>query len=568
MYLVRCLCGFPRHLSQHVGGFVISEHSLATLVPVENAAMDGRTVIQWDKDDLETLGLLKVDCLALGMLTAIHRCLDLVGRRGGPATLQEIPAEDPETYVMISRADTIGVFQIESRAQMAMLPRLRPDCFYDLVIEVAIVRPGPIQGDMVHPYLRRRRGQEPVAYPSAALRQVLERTLGVPIFQEQVMQIAMVAAGFSGSEADQLRRSMAAWARRGGLEHMHRRLVDGMLKRGYDEAFAEQIFNQIKGFGDYGFPESHAASFALLVYVSAWLKRHHPAAFTCALLNSQPMGFYPPSQLVQDVRRHGVTVLPVDVRYSDWDCTLAPDSPGDPCLRLGLRMAKGFGQAAAGRLTAARDTAPFRDAQDLCDRARLDRRELSALAEAAALRAIAGHRHRARWEAAAVRGQPQDLLHGVPVGEARDSREVAIRPPSAADDLRADYATTGLTLGRHPLAFLRGELRRRRALPAERLLALAHGTRARACGLVTMRQRPMTANGTIFLTLEDETGFVNAVVWPRVWERQRAAVLHATALAIDGVLETDGDVCHLIADRLHDFSHLAEGLQVRSRDFC
>ncbi len=319
IHLVQAIVGFPRHLSQHVGGFVISETPLASLVPVENAAMAERTVIQWDKEDLETLGMLKVDCLALGMLTVIHRCLDLIG-----LSLNDIPAEDPATYAMIQQADTVGVFQIESRAQMAMLPRLRPACFYDLVIEVAIVRPGPIQGNMVHPYLQRRRGTEQVIYPSEDLKVVLQRTLGVPIFQEQVMQIAMVAAGFSGSEADVLRRSMAAWARRGGMEHMHRRLVSGMLERGYDEAFAEQIFQQIRGFGEYGFPESHAASFALLVYVSAWMKRHHPAAFTCALLNAQPMGFYQPAQLVQDARRHSVNVLPVDVRYSAWDCTLEP----------------------------------------------------------------------------------------------------------------------------------------------------------------------------------------------------------------------------------------------------
>ena len=569
MYLVQCLCRFPRHLSQHVGGFVISEHSLASLVPVENAAMADRTVIQWDKDDLETLGLLKVDCLALGMLSAIHRCLDLVnGFHGSAMTLQDIPAEDPGTYAMIQQADTIGVFQVESRAQMAMLPRLKPACFYDLVIEVAIVRPGPIQGKMVHPYLQRRRGLEPVNYPSNDLRKVLERTLGVPIFQEQVMQIAMVAAGFSGSEADVLRRSMASWARRGGLEHMHRRLVNGMLERGYEEDFAEQIFKQIKGFGEYGFPESHAASFALLVYTSAWLKRHHPAAFTCALLNSQPMGFYQPSQLVQDVRRHGVAVLPLDIRYSDWDCTLTPGYARKPCLRLGLRLIKGFGQAAGERLAAARAIGAFRDVQDLCDRARLNRRELAVLAEAAAMRGLAGHRHRARWETASARVQPADLLHGVSGNDARDSRGVAIRPPSATDDLKADYAATGLTLGKHPLCFLRRELHRRRVKPAAELLKLAHGTRARACGLVTMRQRPMTANGTIFLTLEDETGFVNAVIWPRLWQRQRATVLNSSLIAIDGVMESDGDVYHLIAERLHDFSELSAGLRTKSRDFC
>jgi error-prone DNA polymerase len=493
---------------------------------------------------------------------------------------------------------------------MAMLPRLKPACFYDLVIEVAIVRPGPIQGNMVHPYLQRRRGLEPVEYPSADLRRVLERTLGVPIFQEQVMQIAMVAAGFSGSEADVLRRSMAAWARRGGLEHMHRRLVDGMLERGYTREFAERIFDQIKGFGEYGFPESHAASFALLVYISCWMKCHHPAAFTCALLNSQPMGFYQPGQLVQDARRHGVRVLPADVRYSDWHCTLEPENPAQDnpaadaeiflpgkaqgesgpgvtssvmtgeeipatrpgrkraCqLRLGLRMVKGLGRAAAERVVAARKQGEFHDLQDLGERARLNRRELALLAEAAALRGVAGHRHRARWEAAAVEKPANDPLPGIVAG-AEPARTSAIRPPSALDNLRADYASTGLTLGRHPLAFIRRQLRSRRVVPAKDLAGLPHGARVRACGLVTMRQRPMTAKGTIFLTLEDETGFVNAVLWPRLWKRQRAIVLAAALIAIDGVLESDGDVCHLIAERVHDFSELAAGLDTRSRDFC
>ena len=612
VHLVQTLVGFPRHLSQHVGGFVISETPLAALVPVENAAMADRTVIQWDKEDLETLGMLKVDCLALGMLTVIHRCLDLINQTTGTnLTVDDIPAEDPETYAMIQQADTVGVFQIESRAQMAMLPRLRPACFYDLVIEVAIVRPGPIQGNMVHPFLQRRRGTEQVDYPSEELEAVLKRTLGVPIFQEQVMQIAMVAAGFSGSEADVLRRSMAAWARRGGLEHMHRRLVDGMLQRGYSETFAEQIFQQIRGFGEYGFPESHAASFALLVYVSAWMKRHHPAAFSCALLNSQPMGFYQPAQLVQDARRHGVNVLPVDVRYSNWNCSLesihesrrgrekrgqspfseksickevAPGKKGsDPffaadraqvrsysALRLGLQMIKGMREDAAHRIEAARAEHPFRDVQDLARRAALDRHDLAVLAEAAALRGLAGHRHRARWEIAAVeKGQGKvsdqtDLtLYADP-----NADPVSIRPPTEVDDVRADYASTGLTLGRHPLALLRRVLRHRRAMTASELRQQPHGSRVRACGLVTMRQRPMTASGTVFLTLEDETGYVNAVIWSRLFEKQRAEILGANLLAIDGVVETDGDVHHLIADRVHDFSHLAGSLRSKSRDFC
>ncbi len=637
VHLVQQIVGFPRHLSQHVGGFVISETPLASLVPVENAAMANRTVIQWDKEDLETLGLLKVDCLALGMLTAIHRCLDLIKQRRGsgsrnltpvlsPLSMADIPSEDPETYAMIQKADTIGVFQVESRAQMAMLPRLKPACFYDLVIEVAIVRPGPIQGNMVHPYLQRRRGIEQVEYPSEDLKTVLKRTLGVPIFQEQVMQIAMVAAGFSGSEADQLRRSMAAWSRRGGMEHMHRRLVGGMLERGYSEDFAEQIFQQIRGFGEYGFPESHAASFALLVYISAWLKRHHPAAFTCALLNSQPMGFYQPAQLVQDAQRHGVKVLPADVRYSDWDCTLEklgpdlgknlgpdtffarngteylfakkknvsgpkffPRSGPNFSLRLGLRQIKGMRQASARRIADARAQAPFRDVQELANRARLDRHDLAVLAEAAALRGLAGHRHRARWETAAVEKPVDDLLattcgSGVsrdfstpeknsrltplPQSRPNNKESISIRPPSQEDNTRADYVSTGLTLGPHPVSLLRAILRRRRAITARELHQKPHGARVRACGLITMRQRPMTASGTLFLTLEDETGCVNTVIWPHLFEKQRAEILGASLLAVDGVLETDGDVHHLIAQRVFDFSELAGSLKNRSRDFC
>ncbi|NNK32974.1 MAG: error-prone DNA polymerase, partial [Xanthomonadales bacterium] len=480
-----------------------------------------------------------------------------------PFSLAGIPAEDPETYAMIQQADTVGVFQIESRAQMAMLPRLKPACFYDLVIEVAIVRPGPIQGNMVHPYLQRRRGTERVEYPSKDLEAVLDRTLGVPIFQEQVMQIAMVAAGFSGSEADALRRSMAAWARRGGMEHMHQRLVGGMLERGYSETFAEQIFQQIRGFGEYGFPESHAASFALLVYVSAWLKRHHPAAFCCALLNSQPMGFYQPAQLVQDARRHGVKVRPVDVRFSEWDCSLEP-ADGAPALRLGLRQVKGMRAESAHRLERARADGPFRDAQDLARRAGLDRHDLAVLAEANALRGLAGHRHRARWQIAAT----EKPLPGLPLEISGPGERVSIRPPSEVDDTRADYASTGLTLGRHPIALLRPVLKRRRAVTARELRDRPHGSFVRACGLVTMRQRPMTASGTIFLTLEDETGCVNTVIWPRLFERQRAEILGASVLAVDGRMETDGDVHHLIADRVHDFSHLARGLDSKSRDFC
>ena len=564
LHLVGELIGFPRHLSQHVGGFVISDTPLAGLVPVENAAMPDRTVIQWDKDDLETLGLLKVDCLALGMLTAIHRCLDLVNDFYGTGfDLANIPPEDEATYRMIQQADTVGVFQIESRAQMAMLPRLKPACFYDLVIEVAIVRPGPIQGDMVHPYLQRRRGLEPVIYPSEALRAVLERTLGVPIFQEQVMQVAMVAAGFSGSEADQLRRSMAAWARRGGMGHMRDRLIGGMLERGYSRRFAEQVFQQIRGFGEYGFPESHAASFALLVYVSCWLKCHYPAAFTTALLNAQPMGFYAPSQLVQDARRHGIEVRPVDVRYSQWDHTLEPGRNGQAVIRLGLRLVRGLRRTTVERLETQRQRHPFEHLQDFQDRVRPDAGERRALAEGGALRGLAGHRHRAVWSVAALDVGQRDLLQGAPI----DDDRVALRPPAERDDLLADHARLGLSLERHPLALLRPRLRQRRAVTAEELARLPHGRRTRACGLVTLRQRPSTASGTVFITLEDETGMVNVVIWPRVWERQRATFLHGRVLAVDGVVETDGAVRHLIADRVHDYGDLAPELTVRSRDF-
>lgn len=566
--LVNELVGFPRHLSQHVGGFVISRDALSRLVPIENAAMPERTVIQWDKDDLDALGLLKIDVLALGMLTAIRRALDLASAwHGRPLRLADIPAEDPQVYAMIQRADTMGVFQIESRAQMAMLPRMKPRCFYDLVIEVAIVRPGPIQGGMVHPYLRRRQGLEPVSYPSEAVKGVLERTLGVPIFQEQVMSIAMVAAGFTPGEADQLRRSMAAWKRRGGLAHFEEKLISGMRKRGYTEDFARQIFQQILGFGEYGFPESHAASFALLVYVSAWLKCHEPAAFTCALLNSQPMGFYAPAQLVQDARRHGVEVRPVDVTVSGWDCSLEPPSPSmeageAPALRLGLRMVQGLSRAGAERIVAARAAAPFTDVEDLAQRARLDRRDLHALAAAGALAALGGHRRQVLWAVAGIEERPP-LFRDVGRAEA----PVAFPPPSEAEDLVADYGSLGLTLGRHPLALLRPFFDGRRMLTAEQIRRLPDGRLARAVGLVINRQRPDTASGVIFLTLEDETGHVNVVVWKTVAERQRRELMQSSLLAVHGRLERQGEVVHLIAGRLVDYSELLGQLEARSRDF-
>ncbi|MGA8049492.1 MAG: error-prone DNA polymerase [Burkholderiales bacterium] len=547
--LTSTLVGFPRHLSQHVGGFVISRGPLAELVPIENAAMQDRTVIQWDKDDIDALGLIKVDVLALGMLSAIRRALEFLGLR-----MQDVPVDDPAVYEMIQHGDTVGVFQIESRAQMSMLPRLRPCNFYDLVIEVAIVRPGPIQGGMVHPYLSRRQGLEPVTYPSEEVKRVLERTLGVPIFQEQVMQLAMVAAGFSAGEADQLRRSMAAWRRKGELERFEERLVRGMLERGYARDFAEVVYKQILGFGEYGFPESHSASFALLVYVSAWLKCHAPAAFCAALLNSQPMGFYAPAQLVQDAQRHGVEVRSVDVATSDWDCTLEGRA-----LRLGMRMVNGISEAAAKRIMAAR---PFDSVDDIAHRAKLDRSELGHLAAAGALSSLAGHRRQAHWLAAGVEHAP-GMLRTMPVRET----PADLVPPKEGEDIVADYASLGLTLGRHPLALLRDRLSCLRLLTAERLRALPHGRVARTAGLVTCRQRPDTASGVIFVTLEDETGCVNVVVWRKCAERQRRELLGARLLGVEGVIERDGEVVHLVARRLSNHDSLLGRLTVTSRNF-
>ena len=560
--LVNALIGFPRHLSQHTGGFVIARDSLERLVPIENAAMPDRSVIEWDKDDLDALGLLKVDVLALGMLSAIRRALAMIGaRRGAPLIVSDIPPEDAGVYEMIQRADTMGVFQIESRAQMAMLPRLRPASFFDLVIEVAIVRPGPIQGGMVHPYLRRRQKLEPVGYPSEAVRQVLERTLGVPIFQEQVMSLAVVAAGFTPGEADRLRRAMAAWRRKGGLEPFEKRLKDGMLARGYTAEFAEQIYRQILGFGEYGFPESHSASFALLVYVSSWIKRYHPAAFCAALLNSQPMGFYAPSQLVQDARRHGVAVRPVDVLTSEWECTLERDGP-DEALRLGFLMVKGLSQAGAERVAAARRECPYASVDDLARRASLDPRDLKRLAAAGALNRLAAHRRLAYWDVAGVETRA-GLLREASVIEAPPR----LRAPTEGEDLVADYASLGLSLGRHPLALLRDRLRRMRLATAEEIRSLPHGSTARACGIVTGRQRPDTASGVVFVTLEDETGYVNVVVWRALGERQRRELLGARLMAVHGVIERAGEVVHLVAGRLVDQSALLGRLVTRSRDF-
>jgi error-prone DNA polymerase len=581
LHLATELQGFPRHLSQHTGGFVLTGDRLSRLVPIENASMPERTVIQWDKDDLDALGLMKVDVLALGMLSALRKALDRVSiRLGRPLCLADIPEGDADTYDMTCRADTVGVFQIESRAQMSMLPRLRPRCYYDLVIEVALVRPGPIQGGAVHPYLNRRQGLEPVVYPSEALKLALERTLGVPVFQEQCMQIAMLAAGFTPGEADGLRRAMAAWKRKGGLQKYEHRLVEGMVERGYERAFAQGVFEQIKGFSDYGFPESHAASFALLVYASAWLKSHFPAEFLVALLNSQPMGFYSPSQLVQDARRHGVEVRPVDVQCSDWDSTLegaepgTPDAPGPaPAVRLGLRLVGGLSAASAQRIVQARhpegDAAPclpclFADVQDLARRAGLEQHELRQLAAGDALRSLAGHRRQQMWEAAGLRRAPT-LLRGAPVHES------PLHLPTApeGEEIVADYQSTGLTLRRHPLSLLRPLLVRRRPLTAEALREVPHGRYVRHIGLVTLRQRPGTAHGTLFISLEDETGVVQAICWPSVFERFRRVLLEARLLQLQGQWQREGEVANLIVGHAEDLTSLLGRLAgaARSRDF-
>jgi error-prone DNA polymerase len=563
--LTSTLIGFPRHLSQHPGGFVIARDQLARLVPVENAAMAGRSVIQWDKDDLDTLGLLKVDLLALGMLSAIRRALQMVGGKlGDPGfVMQSVPAEDPETYDMLCRGDSIGTFQVESRAQMSMLPRLQPKNFYDLVIEVAIVRPGPIQGGMVHPYLKRRSGEEPVDYPSDEVRQALERTLGVPIFQEQVMQLAILAADFTPGEADQLRRAMAAWKRKGGLGPFHERLVGRMVAKGYEPEFAERIFKQIEGFGEYGFPESHAASFALLVYVSAWLKCHHPDAFLAALLNSQPMGFYAPAQLVRDAREHGVEVRPVDVFRSAWDTTLEGQGAGLRPVRLGLSRISGLPEEAAARIVAARGAGAFASTEDLARRAQLDARALQLLAGADALQGLAGHRHAAAWAVAGVDTRATPMLAATRTHEA--AAELAA-PDEVAETL-ADYRATGLTLGTHPVALLRAQLAAFKVLPAAVLAAFPAGRLARASGLVTHRQRPETAKGVVFVTLEDETGSVNVIVWPDLVEKQRRPLLAATLLTVYGVWQCEGAVRHLIARQLVDHTVLLQGLDARSRNF-
>jgi error-prone DNA polymerase len=566
--LVEQLRGFPRHLSQHVGGFVISQGPLYELVPVENAAMADRTVIQWDKDDLETLELLKVDVLALGMLTAIRKCFALLKQHAQQdLSIAGISAQgdDAPVYQMIQKADTIGLFQIESRAQMSMLPRLRPACYYDLVVQIAIVRPGPIQGDMVHPYLKRRHGEEAVEYPSAEVQSVLSRTLGVPIFQEQVIQLAMVAAGFTGGEADQLRRAMASWKKTGELLQFKHKLIDGMRSRGYTQQYAERIYQQICGFGEYGFPESHSASFAVLAYVSAWLKYYYPAAFCTALLNSYPMGFYTPSQLLQDARRHGVTVLPVCVNQSQWDYSLEQQGKA---IRLGLRQVKGFSQAAAQLLLALRPVGGFRDLARLRQTG-LSHSSLQALASANALSSISGDRYNSRW-------QLMDNQHSLPLfntDTAEPAQQIAeaepsyLAAPGPVAEVLEDYAATGLTLAVHPMALLRQANKLPRSVPVAELSRVRHNSPVRVSGLVTLRQRPGTAAGVTFMSLEDETGTANVLIWLATAQAQQKTFLTAHILQVDGILQREGEVTHIIAGKLVDLSALLAELSLSSRDF-
>lgn len=573
LYLTSALVGFPRHLSQHVGGMVMTRGDLSELCPIENAAMPGRTVIQWDKDDLEELGILKVDVLALGMLSALRRCFELIEtHHGRPLSLATVPPNDPATYDMICAADTVGVFQIESRAQMSMLPRLRPRCYYDLVIEVAIVRPGPIQGNMVHPFLKARQNPAAVQYPNDAIRDVLKRTLGVPIFQEQAMRLAVVAAGFTPGEADQLRRAMAAWRRPGVIDQFRIKLMEGMQQNGLTGEFAEQVFHQIKGFGEYGFPESHAASFALLVYASCYLKRHYPDAFCAAILNSQPMGFYAPAQLIADARKHGVTVLPPDVNLSDWDCTLEPPGDAQPSsrsVRLGLRMIRGLVTAIAQQLLDNRQQhGRFDDLADLSGRLQLGQATLRLLADADALGSLSANRRAALWEALAQEAHPGDrpLLDGL-ASDRDEPPPDELLPMTALEEVYADYSTTGVSLRGHPIQFCRDELTSLDCVSAAQLADLRDGRRVRVAGLVLLRQRPGTAKGITFVTLEDETGSVNLVIFPQVWQRFYKIAKTSNAWLVAGSLENRQGVIHVVVSNLENLAGQVAGLEVKSRDF-
>ena len=554
--LAREITGFPRHLSQHVGGFVITRGRLDAMVPIANAAMDDRTTIEWDKDDLDALGILKVDVLGLGMLTCIRKTLSLLNvHHGRKLELATVPAEDPAVYDMLCKADSVGVFQVESRAQMSMLPRLKPRNFYDLVIEVAIVRPGPIQGDMVHPYLRRRNGEEKAEYPSEALRAVLEKTFGVPLFQEQAMKIAIVAAGFTPAEADGLRRAMSTFRRLGTIQNYRDKMINGMIQRGYEQDFAERCFKQIEGFGDYGFPESHAASFALLVYVSSWLKCHYPATFACALLNSQPMGFYAPAQIVRDAREHGVAIRPVDINHSEWDCTLEPDRENSPALRLGFRQIKGLKPDAAETLLTARKSGnarPFSSPEDLWLRSNLQPSALERLAKADSYGSVGLSRRQALWEVRRI--NPGQLPLFAEAGENIVEPEVTLPTMAPGEEVSHDYAAIRLSLKHHPLELLRDQLASEGVIPAAQLAETKSGKPVTVAGLVITRQRPGTASGVIFATLEDETGIANVIVWSKLFERYRKETLAARLLCVTGELQREGIVIHVIAKRLVDMT--------------
>lgn len=566
--LVQEIHGFPRHLSQHVGGFVISESKISDLVPLENASMPERTIIQWDKEDLEAMHLLKVDVLGLGMLSMLRRALELLGQyEPHIQCLQDIPREDPATYEMLCRADSVGVFQVESRAQMAMLPRLQPRCFYDLVIQIAIVRPGPIQGDMVHPYLRRRAGKEAIAYPSEAIKDVLLPTLGVPIFQEQVMKLSMVAAGFSGGEADQLRRAITNWGKNSKLLLFEKKFKQGLLSNGYTHDFAERLFEQVKGFGGYGFPESHSASFANLCYLSSWIKCHHPAAFYCALLNSQPMGFYSPSQLIQDARRHGVTVFPVDINHSSFENSLARDAHGQHAIRLGFIAVRSLNHEKAQAIESLRGQVPFVSLEDIAWRTGFDDADLQCLASADAFHSVVGDRFQARWQAAALMPYSPLLEHSE-----QDDDDLLMAGPSLEQNIMDDYATIGLSLRKHPMEILRSEFPFNRCKRYADLIHLPHKGFVRIAGIVTGKQRPGTASGVLFLSLEDETGTSNVLIWNRTQVQFRLPILTGKLLVIKGTVEilTEDSavpVVHVIAGHVQDATHRLHQLAVKSRDF-
>ncbi len=573
--LSRQLMGAPRHLSQHPGGFVLTNDRLDDLVPIEPAAMDNRQVIEWDKDDIDALKFMKVDVLALGMLSCMKRGFDLLKlHKGIDLDLATIPAEDPRTYTMIRKADTLGTFQIESRAQMSMLPRLKPRTFYDLVIEVAIVRPGPIQGDMVHPYLRRREGKEPVVFPRPELEKVLGKTLGVPLFQEQAMRVAIECAGFTASEADQLRRSMATFKHTGGVSAFRDKLVQGMVARGYAQEFAEKTFSQLEGFGSYGFPESHAASFALIAYASSWLKCWHPDVFCAALLNAQPMGFYAPAQIVRDGREHGVEARPVCVNASRWDCTLEPTAHPDRfAVRLGMRMVRGLANAHAAAILTARGELLFTGIDDLWRRSGVPSAALICLAEADAFQpSLRLVRREALWAIKGLRDEPLPLFAAATEREQRivaevSEPEVTLRPMTAGGEVVEDYRHTGLTLRQHPVAFLRGDLQSRKIITCAEAMNTRDGRWVYSAGLVLVRQKPGSAKGVLFVTIEDETGIANLVIWPRLFEKQRRLILTAAMLGVEGRIQREGDVVHLVAQRLTDLTPDLNSVGERDGDF-